>query len=508
MGLSSENRSKQGGLIVGGSLNLDYNIDDNKTLGIQFNKSYAQAKSDYIDQTQYFEYSSGQFDSLVQSHNIGKNPLNQTSASLNYYSKYSNGNTFTVDAGYSNTRRNGFSHTIGESYLAENGQISRNLDFIQKVPNKIDNVSTLIDYNLNLSNDDKLSIGAAFFYTHSDNDAYYANRVHDNYERDNIKSNHFLFTELISATYVSYKRKWSDDLETTLGVRGEYLYNEGKQKVDNSKFYNNKFNIFPSVGISFKNIISYNFSSRIRRPGFMLLNPFRVYTSSDSYVVGNPFLQSANTYTQELSFVLNQKFILRASHNFTRRIWDQFLIPEENQLHYTYLNYGISHEAFLVLIHNEALVKNIWDISNTLTYGYVTNKSNTEDIKFKNSQSRYSFYTNNIFTISQKARWILNLSYYFSSSYYSGSTKFKATNAFNFRLQKRFNNFSGAVFVDDIFSQRQSRALQNREDLLSYVQHDYGSRRYGITLTYNFGNQKVKDIRSKKSGINEIKGRM
>lgn len=505
----SKNKSDQGGFYTGGNIGLDYNINKKHTLGAYFSRSYNRGLSHYRDHSEY--RTAQQADSLMRSYTYSSAPANQTSANLSYtFDIDPSKQRLMIDVGYANSRRRSFSQTIGDR-LDETGQILyRNADFIQRVPAKVDSWSAKIDYNRTFDEKNSMQAGAAFFSTHTDNDSFFGiPDANGDYKNDPNRSNHFIYNENIAALYGSYKRQWNADIETTIGVRGEYMHSKGDQKMGNVIFNRDKFNIFPSISFSFKGKLSYNITSRVRRPSFSELNPFRSYNSATTYVENNPFLKSSWSLYQELNYIFKNQLILRASYNVNYDSWAQFTIPEEgNILRYTLINYGNDKNFTLTATYNKSFFNGVWQTMTSVYYTYMQFQGAVLDEKLKNHSSQFAFNTNHTFRLSEKHQWFFNIFYFLDTPYYNGQTKFLSSNSLSLRLQKRFKKVNLSASVNDVFDSTRSRAKQNSRDLQSYVYHNFGSRSFSISISYNFGGQKVKGREYRNLSNSEIQGRL
>jgi hypothetical protein len=80
---------------------------------------------------------------------------------------------------------------------------------------------------------------------------------------------------------------------------------------DNQVVSRNYTNLFPTAFLKFttkkKGAYVLAVTSRITRPIYWDLNPFRTYTTDKAYFVGNLLLKPVKYYREELSHSLNEK---------------------------------------------------------------------------------------------------------------------------------------------------------------------------------------------------------
>lgn len=491
--IRSDGRSKQGGGgYVGGRIGLDYDISPRHTLGLHFSKSYRANKSDSWANSSY--RTGAVLDSLMYSYAESKNPVNQTSASISYlFDIVPSKHKLTMDVSYSNNRRTGSSLTYGERRDEDGTTMYINTDFIQRVTMAIDAWSGRMDYQWTPTSKSALKTGLYFVTTSSDNDTFFGIAENGDYVNDPNRSNHFVYDETIGAAYVSYRQEWSDSFETTLGLRGEYMHNRGRQYIGNDSFSNDRFNLFPTLMLSYKGVLSYSLTEKIKRPGFNDLNPFRHYFSATSYVEHNPFLQSSRSLAQELAYTLKDNYVFQASYTVNYDAWSQFVIPEDNNvLRYTLVNYGNNKEFNFNFIYTKSFFNSVWHTTNTLSYTYLNFRGKTLDWDMNTNSSQFLFYSMNTFTLSKKRKWYCDLSFFLNTPYQDADTRFLGNQNLAIGLRKQISSWNFSARVSDILNTDISRANTTTNRLYSYNEHDRGSRRLYVTISYSFGNKKVK----------------
>lgn len=130
------------------------------------------------------------------------------------------------------------------------------------------------------------------------------------------------------------------------------------------------------------------------------------------------------------------------------------------------------------------------------------------DQPVRNSLSTFGFMTDNSIRLSQKHRWLLNVRYYVSSSTITADTKFLPSNQLDITLYKGIKNLMCSLWVYDVFNANKSRAQGNTDSYLSYIYHNYGSRQFGISLSYSFGNSKIKKNNMRNTSNEDIQNRL
>lgn len=507
--IRSFGRSKQGGgAYVGGKIGLDYEISPRHTLGLHFNRSYRANQSNGWTNTRYSR--AEMLDSLTHSWSDNSNPVNQTSASISYlFNIVPSQHRLTMDVSYSNNRRTGNSFTYSDRLDEDGVPMYRNSDFIQRVTTAIDAWSGRMDYQWTPNSKSTLKSGLALFSTATDNDTFFGLAENDGYVNDPNRTNHFVYDETIGAAYVSYRREWSDSFETTLGLRGEYMHNTGHQYVGDNRFTNSRFNLFPTVILGYKGVLSYSLSGKIKRPGFNDLNPFRHYFSSTSYVENNPFLQSSRSLIQELSYTLKDNYIFQASYAVNYDAWGQFVVPEENNvMRYTLVNYGNNQEFSFNFVYTKSFFNGIWNTTNTLAYAYSHFKGTPLGWEMNTNGSSFWLMSMNTFTLSKQHKWYCDLSFFLDTPYQDTDTRFEGSQLLSIGLRKQISRWSFTVKMQDLLNRGISRATTVTDLVRSYNRNDLGRRELYVVISYSFGNKKVKGQAKRSLSGASIEGRM
>ena len=117
--------------------------------------------------------------------------------------------------------------------------------------------------------------------------------------------NGFLYGEDILAIYSNYgfkKGPWGFQL----GLRAEQANITATQITQDSTFYNNYFQVYPSAFLTYEiaagREINMSYSRRVQRPGGRQLNPFIDYSDPFNLRSGNPYLLPAFTGSYELGY--------------------------------------------------------------------------------------------------------------------------------------------------------------------------------------------------------------
>ena len=156
----------------------------------------------------------------------------------------------------------------------------------------------------------------------------------------------------VLAGYGEYRFKWKS-LSAKAGIRYEYShlnakFNDGSQP----NFSKNLNDWVPSAALSWQvndaNSLTFNYASRINRPGISYLNP-AVEEHVNSTSQGNPNLSSARHNSMKLTYMLiRPKFNLNLSANyeFSNNGIVSYVTATDNHIYSTYANVGRNNSLF------------------------------------------------------------------------------------------------------------------------------------------------------------------
>jgi outer membrane receptor protein involved in Fe transport len=342
-----------------------------------------------------------------------------------------------------------------------------------------------------------LSYGAKMSFTKSNSDVVFFNTITGTPVLDTNQSNQFEYTENNQAVYISADKKINEKWNFQAGLRLENTQTNGFSKTLNQETVNNYFKLFPTFYTSYNknenNSFSLNYGRRIRRPSFSLLNPFRVYISSNSYSEGNPFLKPS--FSDNFEFVHLYKKILRTSI-YLNSITDGYgviftanpetltqVVSREN--YFKGLNYGIG-ETY------SANFADWWQSENSVYFL-------GSDIKFIKDINatpvnglEIDFSTNNTFSLGKATK--LQVDFTYTTPYKSGLYETGYTSSLNIGFKQDLLNktMQIAILVNDIFN---TSYLKDDVSIVNGVKQVYSqneSNRFArLSVVYNFGNKKI-----------------
>ncbi|MDD2771445.1 MAG: TonB-dependent receptor, partial [Bacteroidales bacterium] len=196
--------------------------------------------------------------------------------------------------------------------------------FRQNSQQYINLVSGRVDYQQSFWKTGMLETGLKWAMTQTDNDLNREDFLNNIWQPNTNMSNQFLYTEHIAAAYASVGRMLGTKWMLKLGLRGEYTHALGDWITAQKETGKSYFNVFPTVFVGYNPSaiwrLTLSYTSRIGRPSFNQLNPFRNYVDANSYVEGNPDLDPQ--LSDQLAFSINFKthYNLALIYSHTRNL--------------------------------------------------------------------------------------------------------------------------------------------------------------------------------------------
>lgn len=485
---------------------IDYAISPKTTLGLQYLGNTSQPDIDGTTTSSIFDNDGNLERTLV---NEGDNIVNNRNHSLNFHSITqldSLGKRISFDADYFTFNSENSRDFFTEEFNNSGNSQGINSAALNIANQGIENLSAKMDLDFPFKKVN-LSFGIKGSFTRTNSDVLYYDKLSGPAVLDPNRSNEFDYQEDVLAGYISGNTALSEKLKIQVGLRVEDTKTKGVNAEINRETENKYTKLFPSIYLSFAKNEAHNFGvsygRRINRPNFRNLNPFRFYINSNSYSVGNPFLQPSFSDNFEFSHLYKKNLNSSIFLNFTTDGYGTvFTSDAENQTQiitrenfFKQYNYGLT-ESF-------SFNKISWvDSQNSINLlGYYTKFVEDFGATPKNGVQVY-FTSNNTFSLSEKTK--LQLNSYYSSQHNRGLYSVGEMFDLSLGLQHNFRNGLKVSFLfSDIFN---SASLDNYVSTVNGIKQVYrqneSSRNFRISLSYDFGNKKV-NVKNRNFGNDE-----
>lgn len=542
---------------LGGYLNIDYQLTEKSNLALSWNSWANKSYNSTIDL----------YNTLIQPDKDGVMTTKHTwtknkedsrnynnSVNLNYEIKLDSlGSKFNANAAYLNYKRFQFSNNNTLVYDNQN-EITTGKTITQNIPQIINNFSGMVDYIQKFKNDFTFSVGGNFNKTKTDNDTQNNTYLFVDENGNHIPTkhdpdfNHFIYDENIYGAYLTFEKKFSDKFSGKVGARYEVTNSLGTadsptheiESQRHQRIERNYNNLLPYLSFNYaindKNNISYSFSSRMRRPSFWELNPVRNYITDFNYTQNNPFVKASSTYNQELTYMYKNSYFLIVNHTYVK---DQITqvplqgyvksvdgqIGSQNVLRYIRTNFGDKQEMSAMLGIQKSLFKQYLTLNfnagvqHNINNGTLAQDPTTGDtfvdkdgnpLIYRNNIKSTSLVitSNNTIRLDKKKTWFLGVNYFYVDKQQIELGMLKNLMSLDLSIKKNWNDWTFAVNVNDVLRTN----VVEIEDYqangnYNYIRNDQYRRNLTVSITYNFGNQKVKKVRDIESASDAIKNR-
>ena len=490
----------------------DYFISDNHTIGFIISGMRRAYARDVNDENLIYPINNlNNLDSIL----IAKSKYNSDFDSRTYNLNYryeSKSKSLNIDLDYG-------------TYITDNLEIQPNNYFAEdrttlltqiisefETPRDIKISTFKIDYETNWMNG-KLGIGTKLSRVTTDNSFLFLDVLDNSRTRNDLKSNLFLYDEKVYASYLNYERKINEQLSFTSGLRLEKTVARGDLEVfhpdlEQPSLDLNYLSAFPSAGITYtinpQFVYSLNYSRRINRPNYNVLNPFRIQVNELYFISGNPNLVPEIVNNLELGLLLNQRYNFKIAYSKTLDQLTRLIGPDESDPRAKFINWDNLSEQ---KIYNASIslpfeLGEKWSSYFDLSGGFIDNQAKySNGIEVDVQSWTYNIYQQH--TIKLPNGYTGEISGWFAGPNLFGATFRNDTSwSLNLGLQKKFLNdqLNIKISAQDIFNQAFWSGVSEFNGLTNYGRGEWDSRRVACSISYNFGNSKVKS-RKRKIGL-------
>lgn len=482
-----------------GRIEFDYQLTNKTTIGVQYLGTISEPDMSDYSNTEIFN-SASTVDSLLITRGFNKDDTNNYALNLHLITKLDTiGRKISLDLDYFNYDSKQDRDFITNSTTATNNY----LNLISSSRNIINQELSNLSGRLDIEHPTKkvnLSYGGKLSFSKNSNAPRYFDVIGETEVLDENLSDDFDYEEETVAGYFTAAKDFSEKWKMQLGLRYEVTTTKGISKTLNQTNKNEYSKMFPTFYLSYikndNNSFSINYGKRINRPSYSFLNPFRFVINSNMYSVGNPFLQPSFTDNIEFSHTYKGKLITNVYFSHTSDGFGPvFSIKEETN------EQVISRENFYNQ-NSYGLTENYtfsptswWESQNTLNISYSDSDFYNKNVDSE-EQNGIGFYlsSNNTFVINKAKTFKLQLnSWYNSAAKYYIFDNTEALNVdFSLRYSMMDNNLQMFVGIFDIFNSSPVKRTFYGNKVKQTYQMFSSNRYFRASLTYKFGNKKIK----------------
>ncbi|OAV42704.1 TonB-dependent receptor domain-containing protein [Lewinella sp. 4G2] len=435
-------------------------------------------------------------------------------ANLNYVYEDTSGTSLTIDLNVGQYQNDADLFQPNRYFNGSRTQLISEAITAQQTLVDVDLRALKVDYARSLAGG-TLSGGAKYSIVSTDNDFDFFQIPDASRILDEGRSNRFAYQEAISAAYLNFSRKLGA-FDVQFGLRMENTDSDGRlsstRPGGNDRVARNYTDWFPSGGVTYRvgrqHQFALKYGRRITRPNYNSLNPFESQIDELSSRRGNPFLQPQYANTLKLSHTF--KYTLNTSLSYTR-VNDFFaqiteadgdernFISIRNIANQEVINLGVSYPFSL----------SKWARSYVSVNAYTSSYEATRPGFVALTQQTLSLYAQTTFTLPAKVS--LEVSGWYSSpSVWGGTYESRSLGSLNVAVQRKFfhEKLNARIAANDVLFTSPWEGTTRFGNLFIEGTGGGDSRYVNLSLSYNFGNDRVKKARKRSSAVQEEQGRI
>lgn len=476
---------------IGANLSLNHNLTKNTDLGFIYDFSKTNNDKDIYNIARYSTAAS--IDSVLITPSTQKNPTSTHTLNLYYDLRLD-----TV----------GCKLSFGANYFSNQPEKYALLKTISEegdAPQLIKNTSNM-NYSIWSGQVDltlpapwlNLDLGAKYTRFNNSSEVKYFNYQGEAYELDLSKSNQFNYTEHNLAAYLNANKEINDKWSAQLGLRYEYSDVNGYSATTTALSRYMYGNLFPTVYLQFKpgqqHIFNVNYSKRINRPGFAVLNPFRWYTNPYSYYSGNPMVKPSFNHNLEFNYLYRGLLSLSLYGQKTVNGFGGITSFNDGIKAFTFENYLSLYNVGLTSTLDWNPLRCWSNYLSIVTY-YTGSKSAIKEVKPVSGFS-LSFSINNTITLNEKKTLFALLNYF--QNLPAREVNVYSQGISNLSIGLKYALFQNKLFIngilEDPYKGSASKGEAYFQDFVQHFNNYYDNRRFTLSASYNFGKKSLKRI--------------
>ena len=497
-------------------LGADFFLANQHTVGFLIGGNYGEGDVNSLNTIGLYNQNTiNQIDSFLVARSIAHFQNDQNTFNVNYRFDNKKGRSINVDLDYGMYRSDRTRMQPNEYFKDESKGI-----LLSKVTNSFDTPSDIdistfkIDFEDDLAGG-KIGVGSKISRVTSDNTFLFFDEVNGNPVRNNQKSNIFNYDEDVYAGYISYSGAINKKWNYSAGLRAEQSHIFGKLEtfqtdLEEPPVDTSYLSLFPSAGITWQvapmHLLALNYGRRINRPDYNVLNPFRNQLSELSFEKGNPFLFPEIVNNIELGYTLNYRYNFKIGYSLTTDQITRLIGPDESNPNAGFINWDnlATQEIWSANISAPVQVTKKWNAYFNISASHLDNQKDDGEGGVVDVQKfTYSIYQQHTFDLPWKLKAEVS-GYYSGPGVWGGVFEYESSWSLNLGLQRKFlqDKLNVRLSANDIFYESGWDGVSKFNGLESFGSGRWDSRRVSLSMSYAFGNQKVKS-RKRKTGLEE-----
>jgi hypothetical protein len=511
----SINSNRNGNVRIG----TDFFLTKKSTLGFLINSNIGDGSSDSRNRSEISSaLSAGRIDSVLVAENTSDSDNSQNTFNINYV--YLDGEKkLNIDADYGRYRTDAFFNQPNNYFDSTEMVLFSQVLTEYQTPTDIDIYTFKADYETPMLGG-QLGFGTKLSKVATANTFLFYNIENGESMLNDQRSNTFDYDENVYAGYVNYARQLSAKINMSAGLRVETTDATGDLQVfDITKSEPpvelNYTNVFPTAGLTYMHspmhMWSVNYGRRINRPDYNVLNPFRIQLSELSFSKGNARLNPEIVNNVELGYTYQYMYNFKLAYSRTVDQITRLIGPDDVDPRAGFITWAnlATQTIYSANISAPITINKWWSTFINVNAGYQDNRADYGEDGVVDVQAfNYNVYQQSTFSLPNN--WKAEISGWYSGpGIWGGVFKYDPSYSINLGIQRKFFNekLSVKLNVNDITFQSGWSGVSNFNGLRGTGRGNWDSRRATLSMSYNFGNNKIKS-RNRKTGLEDETSRI
>lgn len=506
---NNQNNSNVGNFRIG----TDFFLHQNHTVGFLVSGRDVDGDEDVFNEIKIANQNTeSNIDSVLLAESSADNTQKQNTYNLNYRFYNKKGQSLNLDLDYGTYKNTNQRNQPNIYKNTEDSVLSEALSTFD-TPRNIDIYTGKLDYERTIGKA-KVGIGTKYSRVETSNTFEVSDEVNNVSTINNSLSNLFNYDENVYAGYVSLSRPLGKKWNAQAGLRAEQTETVGTltaydPNLQAAPIDSNYLSWFPNAGLTYQiskmNSLALNYGRRINRPDYNVLNPFRTQRSELSIERGNPFLKPEIVNNFELGYTLAYKYNFKIAYSRTDDKITRLIGPDDVDLKASFISWdNLATES--VISFNASLpvtiVKKWWDAFFNLSANRIDNQADYGNGVVVDIQNfGYTIYQQHTFKLIKGFKAEIS-GYYSGPGVWGGVFKYDANWSVGAGISKDFfdNKLKARLNASNIFNQVGWKGSSEFNGLKSFGNGRFDNQFISLSLSYNFGNQKLKS-RKRKTGL-------
>lgn len=494
------------------ALGADYFINDKHTIGILWKGSSAPY-------TTNSESNSVNYNTVQQKMGSvnSKNPQDNTSGNnaynLNYRFKIdTNGRELGIDldkVGYDNSKTEQYFNSY---FDAADNRIGDVVNLRNKGFGDVSIYAVKLDYVHPFSKTLKAEAGYKSSWVNTSSDVRFDSLKTAGWINDPKRTNRFNYRENINALYLSFSQSFKQ-LELKAGLRAEQTLGNGFSSGNEEKIDRKYWQLFPTFFASWKvsenHQIQGSYARRINRPSYTSLNPFAFYSDPYTALKGNPLLLPSFSNNFEINYNIKNFRVLSLSYAKSTDVISEVIYQNDQSKESISVEENLGRAQNIYIATGSPFdITKWWNNNTELSIAYDDVKSPLQGGNYNSHKFSWSVNSEQTFNLPKDLQ--LTYTFFYSSPSVSGLFRSLESYGMNVSARKTFMNKKATVSLklNDVFDTNKFRANLRYNNVNTYWQNQWESRKINLSLSYKFGNMKVKNARSRSTGTADEENRV